>query len=82
MLKTSTVHSFSAAMARIFKEERLRKNLTMSAVAERAGISQQMLSYVERGIRKPTLETFFRISVALEIDLAEAVTLAAKGSRR
>ncbi|MDD5349597.1 MAG: helix-turn-helix transcriptional regulator, partial [Chthoniobacteraceae bacterium] len=62
MLKDSTVQAFCAAVSQTLKEERLRKNLSMSAVAERAALSQQMVSYVERGIRKPTLDTIFRIS--------------------
>jgi transcriptional regulator with XRE-family HTH domain len=41
----------------------------MNAVAERAGLSQQMVSYVERGMRNPTLETLLRMAEALEIDL-------------
>lgn len=50
----------------------------MSAVAERAGLSQQMVSYVERGIRKPTLDTVFRMSVALDVDLGQVIEAAAK----
>lgn len=82
MLKNSTVHAFCAAVSQALKEERLRRNLSMSAVAERAGISQQMVSYVERGIRKPTLDTVFRIGVALEADLGRLVTAAMKNAGR
>ncbi len=41
----------------------------MSIVAERAGISQQMVSYVERELRKPTLDTLLRMAHALGIEL-------------
>jgi len=82
MLNASTVHAFSAAVSQTLKEERLRKNLSMSAVAERAGLSQQMVSYVERGIRKPTLDTVFRISVALDVDLGHIIKLAVKNTGR
>ncbi len=34
----------------------------MNMVAERAGLSQQMVSYVEREMRNPTLETLLRIA--------------------
>ena len=50
----------------------------MSAVAERAGLSQQMVSYVERGMRSPTLETVLRIAYALDLDPAEVIRLARK----
>ena len=50
----------------------------MNRVAERAGLSQQMVSYVEREMRNPTLETLLRIAVALEIDLAQVLQTAQK----
>jgi transcriptional regulator with XRE-family HTH domain len=39
----------------------------MTRLAEQAGLSQQMVSYVERGMRNPTLDVLFRMSEALEI---------------
>jgi len=41
----------------------------MSQVASGAGLSQQMISYVERGMRNPTLDTLLRISKVLKLDL-------------
>jgi len=58
-------------VSRALKEARARRGLSMSAVAERAGISQQMVSYVEREMRMPTLDTLLRMSEALEVDLAD-----------
>lgn len=52
----------------------------MSAVAEKAGLSQQMVSYVERNMRGPTLETLLRLSAALEIDLADLLRQAQQES--
>jgi len=52
----------------------------MNLVAQRAGLSQQMVSYVERGMRNPTLETLLRISAALEVDLAKIIHQAIQGS--
>jgi transcriptional regulator with XRE-family HTH domain len=67
-----------SGVAKIFKEEREKRRLSMTTVAAKAGLSQQMVSYVERGIRNPTLETLLRISEALEIDLAKVITRASK----
>lgn len=64
-------------IATLFKNERERKGLSLSAVAERAGLSYQMIAFVERGERTPTMGSFIRIANALEVDpvklLAEAV---------
>ena len=65
-------------VARLLRAERERQKLSMTALAERAGLSQQMVSYVERGMRSPTLETLLRIAAALEIDLANVIRAAQK----
>ena len=62
-----------AEVARLLREERLRQGLSMTALAEQAGLSQQMISYVERGLRNPTLDTLLRITGVLEIELGEVV---------
>jgi transcriptional regulator with XRE-family HTH domain len=45
----------------------------MSAVAERSGVSQQMVSYVERGMRNPTLDTLVRMADALGLNPADVL---------
>jgi transcriptional regulator with XRE-family HTH domain len=50
----------------------------MTALAVKAGLSQQMISYVERGIRNPTLDTLLRITKALDVPLAKLITRAEK----
>ena len=60
-------------VVRILREEREKRGLSMNVVAERAGLSQQMVSYVEREMRNPTLETLLRIARAMGIDFAEVM---------
>ena len=72
----------SAAVARLLREERERQGLSMSIVAERAGISQQMVSYVEREQRKPTLDTLLRMAQALGIELPVLLERAHTGGVR
>ena len=57
-------------VAQLLKEEREKRGLTMTVLAERAGLSQQMISYVERGMRNPSLDTLIRVTDAMEVDLA------------
>lgn len=56
-------------LAARFKEERERQGLSMQRVAESAGVSQQMVSYFERGLRNPSLDTLIRIAGVLKVDL-------------
>lgn len=45
----------------------------MNRLSEMAGLSQQMVSYVERGLRMPTLETLLRMTSALGINLGRVI---------
>jgi len=67
-----------AGVAKALRDARVRQGLSMSAVAERAGLSQQMVSYVERQIRMPTLDTLLRMADALQLDLTTILTEAIK----
>jgi transcriptional regulator with XRE-family HTH domain len=65
-------------VARILREERLKQRLSMTALAERAGLSQQSVSYVEREMRIPNLDTLLRITSVLEVDLEKIIARARK----
>ena len=69
-------------MAELLRKERKRRQLSMSAVAEQAGLSQQMVSYVERGLRNPTLDTLLRMAAAMKLDLAELLAAAQRKARK
>ncbi len=56
-------------VARLLRERRIGRGLSMNRVAQLAKLSQQMVSYVERGLRSPTLDTLLRIADALDVDL-------------
>lgn len=73
MLKDSTVDAVCRKVVAALKDERVRQSMSMNALAARAGLSQQMVSYVERGLRRPTLDTVVRIAMALDVDLSAIV---------
>jgi transcriptional regulator with XRE-family HTH domain len=52
----------------------------MNRLAEMAGLSQQMISYIERGMRNPTLDSTVRIARALRVDLADVIRQAQRGT--
>lgn len=57
----------SRIVGKAFQKVRERKGLSQEVVSGLAGIGRTHLSAIERGERKPTLETFFRLSEALGI---------------
>ena len=69
-------------VAAILRMEREKRSLSMNAVAERAGLSQQMVSYVEREMRNPSLDTLLRITRVLQLDLSTVLQRAEKSARR
>lgn len=57
----------SIIVGRVIQKYREDKRLSQEVVSGLADIGRTHLSAIERGVRKPTLETFFRISEALSI---------------
>lgn len=54
-------------VGQVIQEYRERRGLSQEVVSGFADIGRTHLSAIERGVRKPTLETFFRISEALDV---------------
>jgi len=50
------------------REVRERKHLTLREVAKRAGVSESLISQIERNKISPAIDTLFRIIDILEID--------------
>lgn len=69
-----------ARVSRFLREERLRQGMSMTVLAQKAGLSQAMISFVERDLRNPTLETLLRIAEVLEVDLGSAIQRAVADS--
>ena len=50
---------------------RKKKNISQEVLSGLSDIGRTHLSAIERGERKPTLETLYRISCALEMNMSE-----------
>jgi transcriptional regulator with XRE-family HTH domain len=82
MKKVNVPQLVSREVARLLRRERLRRGKSMTQVAERSGLSRQMISYIEQGMRNPTLDTLLRIAAALDIDLPELIRRASSAAKR
>ena len=65
-------------VARLLKEERTKRGLSLNLLAEKAGLSRQTVSYVEQEAQSPTLDTLLRITTALEVDPEKLIGRARK----
>lgn len=74
--------AIASSVVKLLRAERERKGLSMNVLAAKAGLSQQTVSYVEREMRNPTLDTLLRISAVLDVDLGEILRVAGRISGR
>jgi transcriptional regulator with XRE-family HTH domain len=59
----------SVEVIRLLRKERIRRQISMLRLAQKSGLSVAMISYLERDMRNPTLDTLLRITIALDVDL-------------
>jgi transcriptional regulator with XRE-family HTH domain len=59
------------SLARELRRRRLATGLSMNQLAERSGLSQPMIGFIEKGTCSPTAASLFRISIALDCPLAD-----------
>jgi transcriptional regulator with XRE-family HTH domain len=69
-------------VVRILHDERKKKKLSMTRLAEQSGLSQAMISFVERDLRNPTLDTLLRVADALELELSDVLVRAKRAASR
>ena len=60
-------------VGKVIAEFRKKKQLSQEVLSGLADIGRTHLSAIERGERKPTLETLYRISCALDIKMSTIV---------
>ena len=65
-------------VGKVIQEYREKRGLSQEVVSGLADIGRTHLSAIERGIRKPTLETFFKIADALDILPSELMRMIEK----
>ena len=69
MQKIAHYQAVCSEIIRLLREERKRLKLSNYAVSQKSGVSESMLSLVERGLRKPSMELLLRIADGIGVDL-------------
>ena len=80
MPKDAAYQAVCSKVAERLRAERLRQKLSLAAVAARAGLSYQMVGYVEQGRRVPGLDTLLRITDALKLNPSALIRQARKAA--
>ncbi len=63
----------SKIVGKVIADFRERKNISQEVLSGLADIGRTHLSAIERGIRKPTLETLYRIATALNVKMSDII---------
>lgn len=63
----------SKIVGEVISEFRKKKGVSQEVLSGLADIGRTHLSAIERGERKPTLETLYRISSALDVKMSDIV---------
>jgi len=72
----------ASSLAATLRSARLDRELSVSALAERSGVSRAMIGKVERGEAQPTAVLLGRLSGALGLTLSELVARAEQDGHR
>ena len=80
MPKNALRDAISSHVARLLKEEREKRGISLNALAQKSGLSRQTVSYVEQEVQSPSLDTLLRLTLALEVDLGDLIKGANKAA--
>ena len=64
----------SKIVGEVISEYRKKKNISQEVLSGLSDIGSTHLSAIERGERKPTLETFYRICLALGVKMSDVIS--------
>jgi len=73
LMDSKSLDRFKRVIRGELREHRTSLGLSMNRLAEESGLSQQTISYLERGLRQPSLESLARICDALGIPLSDFI---------
>lgn len=63
----------SKIVGEVIADFRKKKGISQEVISGLADIGRTHLSAIERGERKPTLETFYKIACALDVKMSDII---------
>jgi transcriptional regulator with XRE-family HTH domain len=65
LIKSRAIHAFGERLRKV----RERRRVTLKEVADRVGVSESLVSQIERGRVSPSIDTLLAVADVLEVDL-------------
>ena len=69
MPKIGHYQAVCAEIIRLLREERKQRKISNYAISQKSGVSESMLSLVDRGLRNPSMELMLKIADGIGVDL-------------
>ena len=82
MQKPGQPRLIAVEVVRLLRQERMAHKWSAYRLAKESGVSQQMIGYMEKGLRTPSLEILLRISRAFDMNLSDLIKRAERICRR
>ena len=82
MPKIGHYQAVTAEIVRLLSEERKKRKLSNYALSQQSGVSESMLSLVDRGFRNPSMEVILRMADGIGTDLPVLIKKAQKAIPR
>jgi len=67
--KIGHYQAICAEIIRLLREERKQRKVSNYAISQKSGVSESMLSLVDRGLRNPSMELMLKIADGIGADL-------------
>lgn len=79
VIEPTDEHLFARCIAAHLVFYRLKRGLSKLAVAQRAGLDQRTITFIEKGVNVPSIVTLFVVCRAIGVDITKIVGASAKG---
>lgn len=80
-MRANLRETIQVRVALLLREKRVAQELSLNELAKRAGISRQMVSYVEQQKRNPSLDVLLRITEVLDMKLEDLIKDARRAAK-
>ncbi len=71
--------TLSAGICRLLQEARIERDLSIYRLARLSGLNERTIDFIEKGERTPSIDTLFRIALALGLNTSDLIREAEDG---
>lgn len=74
MSSRPSAEEFSAVLAKFLVRHREEAGMSKLALAQKSGLDQRTITFIERGTNSPSIKTLYLLCEALGVDMARLIS--------